>query len=414
MKYVKKTLRDLDLMNQTVVLRLDLNVPIQDGTITDDTRIVQSLPTLNFLLEKNCRVVVLSHLSRIKSLSDKQSGKKSLAPVAQLLAEKLAPYKVSFSNTNYGAEVVDAVNQAEFPSVLVLENTRYLDVDDHDQLVKLESKNDPELGRFWANLGDVFVNDAFGTAHRAHASNVGVATHAKASAIGLLVERELLNLTKACDTPQRPLVVVLGGAKVSDKLKVIRKIVTKADHLLIGGGMAYTFQKALGNNVGTSLVEMNMLEECKQLLLDHADKIVLPLDCQVSEHFANEPGKLVDVNDHEGWNNVMGMDIGPQTIKLFSAIIQQAATVVWNGPVGVFEFSHFATGTKAIAKSLVEITQKNGAFSLIGGGDSVAAFHQLTNNPNAVSFVSTGGGACLAYMEETVLPGIDAIENLAK
>lgn len=246
MKIKKQTIRDLELTNKTVILRLDLNVPLKEQVVVDDMRIIQSLPTLQFLLEKNCKIIVLSHLSRIKSLADKQSGQKSLKPVAKVLAKKIPGSDVIFCQENYGPTVIKAVGQLKNKQVLVLENTRYLDVNDQGKVEKKESKNDPEVGKFWASLGDVFINDAFGTAHRAHASNYGVAQFAKESAIGFLIERELLNLAQACDQPEKPFVLILGGAKVVDKLRLIAELISKVDYMLIGGGMAYTFQKAQG------------------------------------------------------------------------------------------------------------------------------------------------------------------------
>lgn len=411
MKIGKKTIRDLELSNKTVVLRLDLNVPLKDGVITDDIRITQSLPTLQFLLERGCKVVVLSHLSRIKTLADKQSGAKSLAPIAKELGKKLPDYEVLFSAENYGLGVREAVNNLKQQQVLVLENTRYLDVNDQGELVKRESKNDLELGQFWASLGDVFINDAFGTCHRAHASNQGIAQCSKESAIGFLIERELLNLAQACDRPEKPFVMILGGAKVVDKLRLISRLITKVDYMLIGGGMAYTFQKAQGYEIGNSLCDDTMVSECKKLLNEYGNKIVLPVDNVVNSQFSDQPGKIIDSQDRNSWVGNMGLDIGPKTAELFGSIINQAKTVVWNGPMGVFEFANYKNGTQAVAQALVDVTATEQTFTLIGGGDSAAAFKQLISK-GTVSFVSTGGGASLAYMEGSPLPGVESIQNL--
>lgn len=411
MKFAKKTIRDLNLNNKKVILRLDLNVPMQDGTITDVTRITQSLPTINYLLDKGCKLIILSHLSRIKSLDDKMSGKKSLQTVANVLQEFLPNNKIYFSDENYGPTVRKKVDALSYGEILLLENTRYLDVDADGEMVKWESKNKPELGLFWASLADVFVNDAFGIAHRAHASNVGIAANAKESAIGFLIERELLNLEKACEHFERPLVAVLGGAKVSDKLRLIKNIIPKTDYLLICGGMAYTFRKALGFEVGTSLIDETMLEPCKQLVTEYPDKIILPVDNLVHSEFKDEVGVVAKVDETDKWKGKMGLDIGPKTIELFNRYLDGAKTVFWNGPAGVFEMHNYRQGTYSIAKKLVEITQTNAAFTLIGGGDSAAAFHQLIGN-GEVSFISTGGGASLAYMEGSELPGISAVQDL--
>lgn len=414
MKIKKQTIRDLELTNKTVILRLDLNVPLKEQVVVDDMRIIQSLPTLQFLLEKNCKIIVLSHLSRIKSLADKQSGQKSLKPVAKVLAEKIPGSDVIFCQENYGPTVIKAVGQLKNKQVLVLENTRYLDVNDQGKVEKKESKNDPEVGKFWASLGDVFINDAFGTAHRAHASNYGVAQFAKESAIGFLIERELLNLAQACDQPEKPFVLILGGAKVVDKLRLIAELISKVDYMLIGGGMAYTFQKAQGWPIGSSLCDDSMVEECQKLLASYPNKIILPVDNYVSQQFADQKGQIIATTDVEKWDNQMGLDIGPKTVELFSSIIRQGKTIIWNGPMGVFEFNHYQSGTRGIAEALVQVTAEKNAFTLIGGGDSAAAFKQLISNHDnqKVSFVSTGGGASLTYMEGGALPGIEIIKNL--
>lgn len=411
MKYnQKKTIKDLNLNQKTVVVRLDLNVPIVNGIITDDTRIIESLETLKYLVNNKCKIVVLSHLGRIKSLDDITSKKKSLAPVALRLGE-LIKTPVHFCSQNVGDVVVSAVNKLKMGEILVLENTRYQDVNEKNEAVKHESKNDLNLAKFWANLGTVFINDAFGTAHRAHASNVGVAFYAKDSGVGFLIERELVNLAKITENPKKPFVAVLGGAKIADKLKVINSIVKKADYLIIGGGMAYTFLKALNYSIGDSMVDDSMVLTCSQLIKDYKQKIILPVDIVVGNEFKDFLGTVLDVQaDPILWEHKMGMDVGPKTIDLFDKILTEAKTVIWNGPVGVFEFSHYQAGTKAIADKIKEITTKNNAFTLIGGGDSASAYHQF-NGKTGVSFISTGGGASLAYIEDTPLPGIVAIAD---
>ncbi|WP_391592193.1 Phosphoglycerate kinase [[Mycoplasma] cavipharyngis] len=409
MKYHKKQITDLDLANQVVLVRLDLNVPMKQGQVVDHTRIVQSLPTLQYLIKNNCKIIVLSHLSRIKSLKDKTGGEKSLAPVAKVL-DQMLDTPVLFCSENTGDRVIQAVKQLKPKEILVLENTRYQDVNDQGEIVKLESKNDSKLAQFWASLATVFINDAFGTAHRSHASNVGIATYLKNSAIGFLIDQELVNLAKACDQYTKPLIAVLGGSKISDKLKVINQIAKKADKVLIGGGMAYTFKKAQGYDVGDSLIEESMIESCHQMLEQWKDKLVLPTDAVVNAEFADLPGRIVKYQkDVNLWNNDIGLDIGPETIANFCAILDSAKTVVWNGPVGVFEFSNYQTGTRAIANKMQEIT-KNNAFTLIGGGDSASAYQQF-NQGQGVSFISTGGGASLAYMEGQDLLGISVIAN---
>ncbi|WP_307292045.1 phosphoglycerate kinase [Mycoplasmoides fastidiosum] len=408
--YNKKTIRDLNLDQQTVLVRLDLNVPLKDGVVGDDTRIVQSLPTLQYLIEHKCKIIVLSHLSRIKSLEDKLSGKKSLAPVAARMGE-LLKQPVRFLAANTGTAVTEAVQNLDLGEVLVLENTRYQDVNDQGDVVKLESKNDPKLAQFWASLAPIYVNDAFGTAHRAHASNVGIASNVTQSAIGFLIEQELLNLARACDQFERPLVAVLGGAKISDKLKVIERIVQKADYVLIGGGMAYTFKKANNQAIGKSMLDQSMVDKCRELMQTYGEKLVIPIDTHAAPSFADLPGKVLVANASAAeWGDWIGLDIGPDSITKFNNILDQAKTVVWNGPMGVFEFSHYEAGTRAIANKIQEITAKNHAFTLIGGGDSAAAYQQF-NHGQGVSFISTGGGASLTYMEEENLPGISAIAD---
>ncbi|WP_027123836.1 phosphoglycerate kinase [Mycoplasmoides pirum] len=411
MNYNKKTLDQVDIQGKKVIVRLDLNVPIVDGVITDIERIVAALPTLKYLIEKNCKIICLSHLGRIKSLDDKNSNKKSLKPVSVKLQELLGDLtKVKFLDKNVGDEVIESINQLEPKEILLLENTRYNDVNDSGEVIKAESKNDPKLGLFWASLADVFVNDAFGTAHRAHASNVGIASNIQTSCIGFLIQKELDSLQKVINNPERPLVVVLGGAKVADKLGVIKNLLNIADEILIGGGMTYTFLKAKGMDLANTKYEEDLVEEAKQILAsEQSKKLFLPIDLKGSKTFEDIPPIICEDINQPWPEGFMGMDIGEKTIELYSKQLAKAKTIFWNGPVGVFEFSNFSGGTNGIAKVICDLTSK-GAYTVIGGGDSASAINNLglTNN---VSFVSTGGGASLSLLEGTVLPGIECIPN---
>ncbi|ATZ17067.1 phosphoglycerate kinase [Williamsoniiplasma luminosum] len=395
----KKTLKDIQVLDKKVLVRVDFNVPLKDGQITDDNRIQASLPTIKYLVKQGAKVILLSHLGRIKSEEDKKT--KSLAVVGQRL-EKVLGQKVTFIPSTRGEALENAIENMKNGEIILLENTRFEDVKDN-QVIKYESKNNPELGKYWASLGDVFVNDAFGTSHRAHASNVGISTYIPASAVGLLVEKELQMLAKGIDNPDRPFVAILGGAKVSDKIGVIDNLLNKVDKILIGGGMAYTFFAAQGHKIGTSLLEADKIAEAKRYLEIANGKIILPIDSATSKTFSNEKAEFYGLDLPDG---VMGLDIGPKTIELFQKELIGAKTVVWNGPMGVSEFSHFAQGTTAVAEAIVGL--KN-AFTLIGGGDSAAAAIALGFKDD-FSWISTGGGASLEYMEGKVLPGIDAIQ----
>lgn len=411
MKYNKKTLQQVDVANKTVIVRLDFNVPIENGVITDNERITAALPTLQYLVDKNCKIVCLSHLGRIKTLVDKTSGKKSLLPVSKTLQEMMPETKIKFLKQNVGANVTQSVSELKPKEILLLENTRYNDVDDQGAVVKKESKNDPELGRFWASLGQVFINDAFGTAHRAHASNVGIAKNIGVSCVGFLIEKELNHLQKLIHNPEKPFVVVLGGAKVSDKLGVINKLLNLADNILIGGGMVNTFLKAKGYDVGSSKYEAEMLPVAKDILAkDTSNKIILAVDHLVAPEFSDVKGIRLMVD--QPWNeysSYMSLDVAKKTISLFKKYIKQAKTIFWNGPLGVFEFSNFSKATKKIAKEIVKATKK-GAYSVIGGGDSAAAVNQM--QISGFSFISTGGGASLTLLEGSDLPGISCINDL--
>ena len=404
----KKTLKDVDLKGKKVIARLDFNVPIKEGKITDTKRIVATLPTLNYLIQNNCKIILLSHLSRIKSTDDIKSGKKSLKLVAEELQRQLPNNKVTFVDASVGQKVVDAANNLKAGEIILLENTRYNDVNENNEVVKKESKCDNELGKFWASLAEVYVNDAFGTAHRKHASNVGIAQNIGTSCIGFLVEKELQNLSKVSENPEKPFVAIMGGAKVSDKLKIVNHLVEIADYVLIGGGMAYTFLKAQGYDIGNSLLETEMIDEAKKILAKGGNKIILSTDAYCAPSFEDTKPEYRKIED--GLSGLMGLDIGPRTIEDFKAKLMNAKSVVWNGPVGVSEFKNFTYGTVEICKTLKEITTK-GTFTVIGGGDSAAAAISLGFKESDFSFISTGGGASLALIEGSVLPGVEAIQN---
>ncbi|MCD9218167.1 phosphoglycerate kinase [Lactobacillus delbrueckii subsp. lactis] len=400
----KLIVSDVDVKDKRVLVRVDFNVPIKDGVIGDDNRIVAALPTIKYIIENGGKAILLSHLGRIKSDEDKKSL--SLAPVAKRLGELLEK-PVTFVPSNEGKEVEDAINNMKDGDVVVLENTRFQDID--NDFGKRESKNDPKLGEYWASLGDVFVNDAFGTAHRSHASNVGIATAMKAAgkpaAAGFLLEKEIKFLGNAVANPVHPFVTILGGAKVSDKIGVITNLIPKADHIIIGGGMAYTFLKAQGHNIGKSLVEDDKVEFAKELLEKAGDKLVLPIDHVAATEFNNDAASEVvgqDIPDNE-----MGLDIGPKTIELFKKTLEGAKTVVWNGPMGVFEMPNFAKGTLEVGRALADLPD---ATTIVGGGDSTAAAKQLGIAPK-LTHISTGGGASLEYLEGKELPGIACVSD---
>ncbi|WP_300615243.1 phosphoglycerate kinase [uncultured Lactobacillus sp.] len=400
----KLIVSDVDVKDKKVLVRVDFNVPIKDGVIGDDNRIVAALPTIKYIIENGGKAILLSHLGRIKSDEDKKSL--SLAPVAKRLGELLEK-PVTFVPSNEGKEVEDAINNMKDGDVVVLENTRFQDID--NDFGKRESKNDPKLGEYWASLGDVFVNDAFGTAHRSHASNVGIATAMKAAgkpaAAGFLLEKEIKFLGNAVANPVHPFVTILGGAKVSDKIGVITNLIPKADHIIIGGGMAYTFLKAQGHNIGKSLVEDDKVEFAKELLEKAGDKLVLPVDNVAATEFNNDAASEVvgqDIPDNE-----MGLDIGPKTVELFKKTLEGAKTVVWNGPMGVFEMPNFAKGTLEVGRALADLPD---ATTIVGGGDSTAAAKQLGIAPK-LTHISTGGGASLEYLEGKELPGIACVSD---
>ena len=400
----KLTVKDVYLKDKKVLMRVDFNVPIKNGVIGNDNRIVAALPTIKYVIEQGGKLILLSHLGRIKTDEDKKEL--SLAPVAKRLSE-LLDKPVKFAPVNEGKELEDAINQLNDGDVLLMENTRFQDID--NDFGKRESGNDPKLGEYWASLGDVFVNDAFGTAHRSHASNVGIAQAmqkaSKPVAAGFLMEKEIKFLGDAVDNPVHPFVTILGGAKVSDKIGVINNLIPKSDYILIGGGMAYTFLAAKGHKIGKSLFEADKVDLANELLQKAGDKIVLPVDNVVASEFSNSvPTKVVegDISDDE-----MGLDIGPKSIKLFISKLQGAKTVVWNGPMGAFEMSNFAEGTLEIGRALGKLQD---ATTIIGGGDSTAAAFQL-GIADQITHISTGGGASLEYLEGKTLPGVAAISD---
>ncbi len=393
----KLTVKDVELKGKKVLVRVDFNVPIKDGVITNDNRITAALPTIKYILEQGGRAVLFSHLGRVKEEADKAG--KSLAPVAKALSEKLGK-DVVFPGTTRGAELEAAINELKDGEILLVENTRFEDIDG-----KKESKNDPELGKYWASLGDgIFVNDAFGTAHRAHASNVGISANVDKAVAGFLLENEIAYIQEAVEAPERPFVAILGGSKVSDKIGVIENLLSKADKVIIGGGMAYTFLKAQGYEIGTSLVEDDKLDLAKELLEKAAGKLILPLDHKVANAFAGytEVKETADQNIPAGF---IGLDVASKTIADYNTQLEGAKTVVWNGPVGVFENPDFQAGTVGLMEAIVK---QPGVKSIIGGGDSAAAAINL-GYADKFSWISTGGGASMELLEGKVLPGLAAL-----
>lgn len=398
----KLTVEGLSLEGKKVLMRVDFNVPIKDGVVGDDNRIVAALPTIKYVIDHGGRAILFSHLGRIKKEEDKPGL--SLRPVAERLSNLLNK-PVTFVPVTEGKQLEDAIDNMNNGDVLLVQNTRYEDVKD-GEYVKRESGNDPELGKYWASLGDVFVNDAFGTAHRKHASNVGIATNMPGkAAAGYLMQKEIKFLGDAVDNPERPFVAILGGAKVSDKIGVIDHLLDKADKIIIGGGMAYTFYAAKGIKTGDSLVEKDKIDVAKQILDKAGDKVVLPIDNVVADKFDNDANtKVVEGDIDDGW---MALDIGPKSVKEFEDVLKDAKTVVWNGPMGVFEKPNFAKGTLEVGKFLGTLAD---ATTIVGGGDSTAAVKQL-GVAGKLTHISTGGGASLTYLEGKVLPGIAAISE---
>ncbi|MBQ6368029.1 MAG: phosphoglycerate kinase [Erysipelotrichaceae bacterium] len=396
----KKSVTDLNVESKKVIVRVDFNVPHKGDVITDDNRIRAALPTIQYLLDHNAKVILMSHLGKVdhkdpeKTEADKK--KNNMAPVAVALQALLPDNKVKFVDATRGEALEQAVNELQDKEVLLMQNTRY---------EKGESKNDPDLGAYWASLGDLYVSDAFGSVHRAHASTVGIPTHLP-SAVGFLIEKELKYLGKALDDPKRPFVAVLGGAKVSDKIGVIENLLEKADKVIVGGGMAYTFYKAMGYGVGTSLLEEDKVEVAAEFIKKGGDKLILPVDNVIANDFDN-PTDIKVVPSCQIPDGYMGLDIGPETIKLFTEELAGAKTVFWNGPMGVFEKEAFAKGTIGVCEAIANLED---CMSIIGGGDSASAAKNL-GYADKISHISTGGGASLEYMEGKTLPGIAIIEE---
>ena len=396
----KRTVKDLDVKGKKVIVRVDFNVPITDGVITDDNRIQGALPTINHLVEHGAKVILMSHLGKVNHKDaeqlQKDMAKRTLKPVADRLQE-LVDAKVSFVAATRGKELEDAINNLADGEILLVENTRF-EVG--------ETKNDSKLAEYWASLGELFVNDAFGTAHRAHASNVGIGSILP-NALGFLVEKEVEMLNKAVYDAEKPVVAIIGGAKVSDKILVIENLLQTADKILIGGGMAYTFFKAQGLEIGNSLLEEDRLEVASQILEKGKGKIVLPVDHVIANDFAN-PTDVKTVDTDQTPEGYMGLDVGPKTLELFKKELDGAKTVIWNGPMGVFENPQFAKGTIGICEIIADLP---GAMSVIGGGDSASA---AINNGFADDFshISTGGGASLEFMEGKELPGIAVVQDI--
>ena len=386
---MKKTIKDYEYNNKKVIIRCDLNVPIKDGIITDDTRIKESLESLKFLIKQNAKIIILSHLGKVKTEEDKKNN--SLYPVYLKLKEYLKT-NIFFSRETRGRELESLVNNLKAKDILLIENTRYEDVPN-----KLESSCDEELSRYWASLGEIFINDAYGTSHRAHASNVGCAKYLP-NAIGFLVEKEINKLDEILTENTHPYTVIMGGKKISDKTLVIDNLINKCDYLLLGGGMCFTFLKALNYNVGSSIVDNDNIEYCKKILNEYHNKIILPIDIVTSN---KEVIEIANIKNED-----IGYDIGPNTINLFTNILEKSKRVIVNGPMGVFEEKPFDNGTKKI----YEVLKNNNIKTLIGGGDSAASVN-LLGFSNDFYHISTGGGATLEYLSGNTLPGIEIINE---
>ncbi|EJO5347992.1 phosphoglycerate kinase [Clostridium botulinum] len=397
MNYNKKSIEDIDVKGKKVLVRCDFNVPLNEGKITDENRLVGALPTIKYLMEKGAKIILCSHMGKPKGEPKKEL---SLLPVAKRLSEMLNKQVVFADDDNVvGENAKKAVEDMKDGDIVLLQNTRYR---------KEETKNEEIFSKELASLAELFVNDAFGTAHRAHCSTVGVTNYLKEAACGYLIQKELKFLGNAVQKPERPFVAILGGAKVSDKINVINNLLDKVDTLIIGGGMGYTFLKAQGYTIGNSLVEEDKVEYSKEMINKAKEKgvnLLLPVDNVVADKFDKDATPVVteDQNIKEGY---MGLDIGPKTSKLYSDAIKSAKTVVWNGPMGVFEFKNFANGTIEVAKAMAD----SDAVTIIGGGDSAAAVNILGFG-NKMTHISTGGGASLEFLEGKELPGISALND---
>ena len=391
---MKKTIRDFDLNNKRVIVICDFNVPIKDNKIVDDTRIVKALKTINYLIEHNAKIILMSHLGRIKTLEDKKNN--SLYLVKQKL-EELLNKKIEFSSVTRGMELEEKVKSLTAKNILLIENTRFEDLDN-----KKESGNDQELAKYWASLADIFINDAFGTIHRSHASNVGIASYLD-SGIGFLVEEEI-NYLKTIQKAKKPLTIIMGGSKVSDKLELINSLVKKADYILIGGAMSLTFLSSLGYNMGKSLVEEDQIDNCKEILKNYKEKIVLPVDFKCFKSF--EDNKYIVKNIYEFDNEDIALDIDELTVKLYKSVLNKTNTCFWNGPLGMVEKDTAKDGSLKIIKYLNSLNIN----TVLGGGD-IVAFATKENLDKNITFLSTGGGATLEYLSDKILPGYEVISD---
>ena len=392
---MKKSIKDFSLENKKVIIRCDFNVPIKDGIVTDDTRIKSSIPTIKYALDNNAKVILMSHLGRVKEESDLE--KNDLSIIVDTLSKYLEK-DVIFVNETRGKELEESINNMKNGDILLIQNTRYEDLDG-----KKESSNDKELGRYWASLGDIFINDAFGTLHRTHASNVGISSNID-SGVGLLVEDEL-NKLSILKNPEKPFVVILGGAKISDKIGVVKTLLKKCDYLLIGGGMANTFLKAKGINIGKSIVDDDSLDFAKEMLDKSKEKIILPIDLKVTTIFSDNGNyRITDIKNIK--DNEIALDIGEETIKLFKKYLKNSKTIFWNGTLGYAEFKNYQQGTKELMEYVTQINAK----TILGGGDTVAASSWF-NVKEKVFHASTGGGATLEYIENENLPGLFTIKE---
>ena len=392
---MKKTIEDFNLDNKRVLIRVDFNVPMKDGVITDDNRIKESLKTIKYAIDANAKVVLFSHLGRIKE--EKDLEKNSLEPVAKRLSELLNK-EVKFCNSTRGPILESMIENMLPKDVILVQNTRY-----EDLYGKLESSNDLELGKYWASLGDIFINDAFGTSHRAHASNVGIASNLP-SGLGFLVEKEIKNLSIATEEDIHPYTVILGGAKVNDKIGVIENLAKKADYILIGGGMSYTFLKAIGKNIGKSLLDEESIDFCKEMLEKYSNKIVLPSDSVNAKSIEDKNPRVSNIDDIK--EDEIGLDIGEKTVELFKKYLEKSKLVVWNGTLGYSEVEAFKYGTIGV----LEILKNLDAVKIIGGGDTAASVINF-GYKDSMTHISTGGGASLEFLEGKKLPGIEAVED---
>ena len=390
-----KTIKDYNLKGKKVIIRCDFNVPIEDGIVKDDNRIRKSLRTIRYARKEGAKVILLSHLGRVKTEEDKE--KYSLKPVCEVLS-KLLRKKVKFFDNTRGKEIEEYINNMKEKDVVLLENTRFEDLND-----KKESKNDRALGKYWASLGDIFINDAFGTMHRSHASNVGISKQLD-SGIGFLAEKEIKELSKL-NNPRRPYTIILGGSKVSDKINLIQNLAKNADYLLIGGAMAFTFLKAAGFSVGSSLCEKDEISFCQKMLDKYPNKIILPIDVVVSTEISSD-GKIITRFINEIEEDEIGLDVGKKTIEVFKQYIDDSKTIFWNGPMGYFEINKFSKGTK----NLCDIVASSKAYKIIGGGDTARAVSEM-GYEKQMNHISTGGGASLSFLEDEKLKALEFIDE---